>query len=71
MIRSVLALSVLLTAAAAPLPKPPPLCRVVAQATPSFLLGTYTVQVKTTTTLSGQPCPSGGYARVRLESGRV
>jgi hypothetical protein len=49
----------------------PPLCRVEANATPSFLLGTYTIFVKTTTTLNGQPCPADGYANVRLESGRV
>ena len=70
-----LALAALLigAASAAPLPSSPspPLCRVEAQAMPGFLLGTYTVQISTTTTLSGQPCPPDGYANVRLESGRV
>ena len=65
-----LALAALLIGAASAAPGPP-LCRVEANATPSFLLGTYTVQLTTTTTLDGQRCPANGYANVRLESGRV
>jgi len=55
--------------AAAP-PSSAPLCRVQAFASPNGLPGMYTVQVATTTTLSGAPCPSDGYALVQLEGGR-
>ena len=44
----------------------PPLCRVERFAVPGALPGFYTVVVRTV-----PDCPPNGYARVRLESGRI
>ena len=71
MFRPVLAALLLGAVAAAPLPKPPPLCRVVASATPEMVPGLYTIRATVDTTLSGLPCPPDGYAYVRLQSGRT
>lgn len=45
---------------------PPPLCRVDRSAVPGAIPGTYTVTLRTV-----PDCPPNGYARVRLESGRI
>jgi hypothetical protein len=58
------------SALAAPVATSIPLCRVQAVASSSFVLGFYKVTVRTTETLSGQPCPPNGYAVIRLEGGR-
>jgi hypothetical protein len=76
MMRRLLPLAVLLVGlvlALAPVTSEPapPLCRVTVAAAPEALPGLYTVAIRTTTTLSGEPCPPTGYAIVRLESGRV
>jgi hypothetical protein len=64
-----LALAALLLGMAAALPAPP-LCRVVASATPDLIPGLYTVRATIGTALDGRPCPVDGYAYVRLASGR-
>lgn len=71
MIKVVLAAAFTLAALSAAAPAPiSPLCRVEARASPDSIPGVFTVTVVTTTTLAGAPCPSDGYAVVRLESGR-
>jgi hypothetical protein len=71
--RGLLLAGLLLSAGGArPVPTGPPLCQVVASATPESLPGLYTITVETTTAVGGAgPCPPSGYAIVRLESGRV
>ena len=71
MLRPVLLAALMLGAASFTPVAPPPLCRVVASATPEMVPGLYTIRATVSTTLGGLPCPPDGYAYIRLQSGRV